>query len=106
METTKKEENNEDLGFKLSNHGCEGVLRKFWVSIVDFELGLCCEEKWLRVRVVNWGVKVVTREMIKEGNDKVITERLRLEGWGKKEMEGCIWRELNVWRKTKETVLK
>ena len=53
METKREEENNEDLGFKLSNHGCEGVLRKFWVSIVDFELGLCCEEKWLRVRVVN-----------------------------------------------------
>ena len=27
METKKEEENNEDLGFKLSNHGCEGVLR-------------------------------------------------------------------------------
>lgn len=95
METRKKEENNERLG---SNY-LTMVARDFWGI-----LGRNCK-LWVRFMLWREAAKRKSGKLRSEGSDKG-KERMRLEGWEKREMEGCVWRELSVWRKKKETMSK
>lgn len=97
METRKKEENNERLG---SNY-LTMVAREFWGI-----LGRNCK-LWVRFMLWREAAKRKSGKLRSEGSDKGNDrERMRLEGWEKREMEGCVWRELSVWRKKKETMSK